>query len=152
MGRISIKVSEEALKKILTIIVPTYNAEKYLKDNLETFCIPELLSDLEVIIVNDGSTDGSANIAEEFVKYYPNTFKLITKENGGHGSGINIGVLNASGKYFKVVDADDWVEREAFIKLVNTLRKSDSDIIASGFIGFMTKGRRTKKISSVKQR
>lgn len=145
MGRSHIKVDEKTFKKILTVVVPAYNAEKYLKDNLESFCIPELLSDLEVIIVNDGSTDNSADIAEEFVKYYPNTFKLITKENGGHGSGINIGILNASGKYFKVVDADDWVERGAFIKLLNTLRKSDSDIIASGFYWVYDEGQRNKE-------
>lgn len=121
------------MEKVLTIAVPTYNAEKYLRDNLDSFCIPELFSDLEVLIINDGSTDHSLEIAEEYVKRYPGTYKLISKKNGGHGSGINTGILNATGKYFKVVDADDWVEKEAFMRLVETLKNSDSDIVASGF-------------------
>lgn len=77
--------------KILTVVVPTYNAEKYLRDNLESFKIPELMEDLEILIVNDGSTDHSLEIAEEYVRQYPDTYRVITKENGGHGSGINAG-------------------------------------------------------------
>lgn len=91
--------------KILTVVVPTYNAEKYLRDNLESFKIPELMEDLEILIVNDGSTDHSLEIAEEYVRQYPDTYRVITKENGGHGSGINCGIANARGTYFKVVDA-----------------------------------------------
>ncbi|PST29225.1 glycosyltransferase family 2 protein [Enterocloster lavalensis] len=133
------------MEKILTIVVPTYNAEKYLRDNLESFCIPKLFPDLEVLIINDGSTDHSADIAEEYVKLYPDTYKLITKKNGGHGSGINTGILNATGKYFKVVDADDWVEKETFIKLIETLKKSDSDIVASGFYWVYDEGQENKE-------
>lgn len=133
------------MEKILTIVVPTYNAEKYLKDNLDSFCIPELLSDLEVLVINDGSTDRSADIVEEYVRRYPDTYKLITKKNGGHGSGINTGILNATGKYFKVVDADDWVEKEPFMSLVETLRSSKSDIVASGFYWVYDEGQKDKR-------
>lgn len=101
--------------KILTVVVPTYNAEKYLRDNLESFKIPELMEDLEILIVNDGSTDHSLEIAEEYVRQYPDTYRVITKENGGHGSGINCGIANARGTYFKVVDAGDWVGEKAFV-------------------------------------
>ena len=132
------------MEKILTIVVPTYNAEKYLRDNLASFCIPRLLPYLEVLVINDGSTDRSSDIAEEYVKRYPYTYKLITKENGGHGSGINTGILNATGKYFKIVDADDWVEEEPFVRLVETLRKSDSDIVASGFYWVYDEGQADK--------
>lgn len=121
------------MDKILTIVVPAYNAEAYLRDNLESFCIDEILEDIDVLVVNDGSTDGTAAVAEGYMKQYPGTFRIITKENGGHGSGINCGIQNARGKYFKVVDADDWVEREAFIKLVLALKKRNSDIVYSGF-------------------
>ena len=65
--------------KILTVVVPTYNAEKYLRDNLESFKIPELMEDLEILIVNDGSTDHSLGIAEEYVRQYPDTYRVITK-------------------------------------------------------------------------
>lgn len=75
------------MEKILTVVVPTYNAEKYLRDNLESFEIPELMQDIEILIVNDGSTDHSLEIAREYTERYPDTYRVITKENGGHGSG-----------------------------------------------------------------
>ena len=103
------------MEKILTVVVPTYNAEKYLRDNLESFEIPELMQDIEILIVNDGSTDHSLEIVREYAERYPDTYRVITKENGGHGSGINCGIECALGTYFKVVDADDWVGKEAFV-------------------------------------
>jgi len=120
---------DKKMGKILTVVVPTYNAEKYLRDNLESFKIPELMEDLEILIVNDGSTDHSLEIAEEYVRQYPDTYRVITKENGGHGSGINCGIANARGTYFKVVDADDWVGEKAFCDLVRTLKTSNADVV-----------------------
>lgn len=122
------------MEKILTVVVPTYNAEKYLRDNLESFEIPELMQDIEILIVNDGSTDHSLEIAREYAERYPDTYRVITKENGGHGSGINCGIEYALGSYFKVVDADDWVGKEAFVSLVRTLKTSDADVVYSGFL------------------
>lgn len=122
------------MNKLLTIAVPTYNAEKYLRDNLESFKIEEILDDIEILIINDGSNDGSLKIAEEYVKRYPDTYRVITKENGGHGSGINCGIQNANGTYFKVVDADDWVEREGFCELLKVLRDHEVDIVYSRFL------------------
>ena len=121
-------------EKILTVVVPTYNAEKYLEKNLNSLCVEELLSKIEVIIVNDGSTDSSKNIAQKYADKYPDSYKVITKENGGHGSGINYGIMYAQGYYFKVLDADDWVEDGAFKNLVNYLKICDDDIVYSGFL------------------
>lgn len=131
-------------KKILTVVVPTYNAEQYLKDNLKSFLIEPNGDDLEVLIVNDGSVDRTMEIVEKYVQQYPNIFRVISKENGGHGSGINCGIQNACGKYFKVVDADDWVEQEAFKKLMSSLRKSESDIVYSGFYWVYDEGQNDK--------
>lgn len=125
---------DEKMEKILTVVVPTYNAEKYLRDNLESFEIPEILQDIEILIINDGSTDRSLNIAEEYTKRYPESYRVITKENGGHGSGINCGIEHARGRYFKVVDSDDWVGRDAFISLIEALKKKDADVVYSGFL------------------
>ena len=122
------------MEKILTVVVPTYNAEKYLRDNLESFEIPELMQDIEILIVNDGSTDHSLEIAREYTERYPDTYRVITKENGGHGSGINCGIEHAQGTYFKVVDADDWVDKTAFISLVKTLKTGNADVVYSGFL------------------
>lgn len=130
--------------KILTVVVPTYNAEKYLRDNLESFEIPELMQDIEILIVNDGSTDHSLDIAREFTERHPDTYRVITKENGGHGSGINCGIANASGTYFKVVDADDWVGEAAFISLVQTLKASNADVVYSGFLWTYDRGEADK--------
>lgn len=126
--------------KIITITVPTYNAEKYLRTNLESFCIEEILDDIEVLIINDGSKDGSLRIAEEYCERYPQAYRVISKENGGHGSGINCGILHAKGKYFKVVDADDWVEKDAFLRLIQFLKQADSDIVYSGFLWAYDRG------------
>lgn len=120
--------------KILTVVVPTYNAEKYLVKNLNSLCVEEVLSEIEVIIVNDGSTDSSINIANKYAEKYPDSYKVITKENGGHGSGINCGIKYAQGYYFKVLDADDWVDKNALKNLVNYLKVCDDDIVYSGFL------------------
>lgn len=125
--------SEMHKEKVLTVVVPTYNAEKYLRDNLESFLIKPIMEELDILIINDGSTDTSLDIAMEYANRYPSTFRVITKENGGHGSGINCGIKYATGKYFKVVDADDWVAPAEFQKLVTNLRNTDSDIVYSGF-------------------
>lgn len=104
--------------KLLTIVVPSYNASKYLDCNLRSFLIPSVPENLEVIVVDDGSTDDTAQIADAYHEKYPETIRVIHKENGGHGSGINAGLRAATGKYFKVVDADDWVDHEALEKLL----------------------------------
>lgn len=121
------------MSKILTITIPTYNVEKYLNQCLDSFIIPELLEQLEVLIVNDGSSDSSPTIAQKYSEQYPDTFVLINKENGGHGSTINTGIAAARGKYFKVVDSDDWVDKEAMQHLIQVLQSSDSDLVYSNY-------------------
>lgn len=127
------------MNKILTVLVPAYNAEAYIRKNLNSLCVQEIMDEIEVLIINDGSTDRTSQIAEEYVCRYPDSFRLINKKNGGHGSGINWGIQNATGEYFKVVDADDWVEKRAFIRLVRSLREQmgrrrPADIVSSGFL------------------
>lgn len=88
-------------------------------------CIESLLTggeEVEIIIVNDGSKDDTAKIADEYAEKYPTIVKAIHKENGGHGSGVNAGIKNATGLYYKVVDSDDWVNEEAFKALLDTIR------------------------------
>lgn len=111
--------------KILTVVVPSYNASKYLDFNLQSFLRPSVPKRLEVIVVDDGSTDDTARIADAYHEKYPETIKVIHKENGGHGSGINAGLRAATGKYFKVVDADDWVDHEALERLLDYIASFD---------------------------
>lgn len=126
-------------KKILSVTVPAYNAQDYLKKCLDSFLIDdeELFNMLEILVINDGSTDDTSIIAKEYEDRYPQVFKLINKENGGHGSGINAGIKNATGLYFKVVDADDWVDKyslKKLLELISNMRDSKPDIIASDFV------------------
>lgn len=121
------------MEKLLTITVPTYNVESYLSKCLDSFLLKEDSELLEVLIVNDGSTDSSADIAKTYVSKYPNVFRLINKENGGHGSTINEGIKAATGKYFKVVDSDDWVDKDAMKNLIECLKASDSDLVYSNY-------------------
>lgn len=108
---------------------------------MNTFISHKFGEALEVLIMNDGSSDKTERIAKQFQVKYPNIFRVITKENGGHGSTINLGIKEAKGKYFKVVDGDDWVETENLIKLVNDLRRIDCDIIINPYytVSFRTK-------------
>lgn len=121
------------MEKILSIVVPAYNVEKYLDQCLSSFVNTEVLRDIEILIINDGSTDRTAEIAEKYCEKYPGCFVLYNKENGGHGSGINYGIEHAKGKYFKVVDGDDWVETVNLPVFVRTLKKIDVDVIASNY-------------------
>lgn len=106
--------------KYITFCVPCYNSEHYM-----TKCIDSLLKggeEIEIIIVNDGSRDETLNIANEYAKKYPQTVRVVDKENGGHGSGVNIGLKLAKGLYYKVVDSDDWVNTNALKTLLGMIR------------------------------
>ena len=122
------------MEKVLSIVIPAYNVEKYLEKCLSSFEIEAVLDRIEILVINDGSGDHTAEIAQRYCEKYPETYFLYNKENGGHGSGINYGIRYATGKYFKVVDGDDWLnteELEAFVKL---LEETDTDIVAADFL------------------
>ena len=121
------------MEKILTISIAAYNAELDIKRCLDSFISTNVLEELELIVVNDGSKDNTLNVAKQYEKKYPGIIKVIDKKNGGHGSTINASIKEATGKYFKVVDGDDWVAKEAFVKLVKTLKKTDADLILSNY-------------------
>ena len=124
------------MRKILTVVVPAYNVEKYLRDCLDSFMLPTWKEKLEVLIIDDGSTDHSAKIAQEYERKIPEIFHVIHKKNGGHGSAINCGVEQASGKYLKVVDGDDYVKQKPFEKLLMCLETTNSDLVVSNYYWF----------------
>lgn len=115
--------------KLLSIAVPCYNVEKYLRKGLESYFDERLKDNLEVLIVNDGSSDSTEKIAREYVEKCPEIFRLINKENGGHGSAVNAGIENAVGKYFRVIDGDDWVHTENLVIFLEKLREIDTDMV-----------------------
>lgn len=119
--------------KILTVIVPVYNTEKYIKRCLDSLDNKEINDELEVLVVSDGSKDNAINIAKEYSKRLPDTFKIIEKENGGHGSTINKGLELATGKYFRVLDSDDWVDNVNFVEFVKRLEDQDADLVVTDY-------------------
>lgn len=136
-------------KKLLTVSVAAYNAAEWLDRCLESFVISEIMEELEIIIINDGSQDETVDIARKYVEQYPNTFFLIDKKNGGHGSTINVSIKEASGKYYKIVDADDWVTREGLLELVNCLKQTEADLVLSPYYLVDTVTGRKKLVSAV---
>lgn len=106
--------------KLLTIAVPSYNSEKFLANTLESLLGYE---DVEVIVINDGSKDNTLKIANEYKEKYPDYFKVIDKENGGHGSGLNAAYKIAEGLYFKCCDSDDTLDRNGLLALLEKIKE-----------------------------
>lgn len=115
--------------KQLSVAVPSYNMEKLIRQCLDSFSDERFCDKLEVIIVNDGSSDRTAEIAQEYAERYPQIFSLVNKENGGHGSAVNAALEHATGRYFRIVDADDWVNTENMARLLDILESTDADMI-----------------------
>ncbi len=115
--------------KILSIIIPSYNSEQYLDKCIRSLLAPEVLDKLDILIVNDGSADGTAAVAEKYCAAYPDSVRLISQENKGHGGALNTGFAAAAGKYLKPIDADDWVETENLPQFVHFLESCDSDVV-----------------------
>lgn len=138
------------MKKILSIVVPAYNVEKYLDEILPTYISNKLGGKIEVIIVNDGSKDNTSKIAHEYSKKYSNIFKVVDKENGGHGSTINTGIKVATGKYTRIIDGDDWVDTKLLEKLVNYIENNqvDTDVILNPHNWVYEGTEKVEKISS----
>lgn len=138
--------------KLLSIAVPCYNSQEYMKN-----CIDSLLEGkdlVEIIIVDDGSKDDTAAIADDYAAKYPNIVKTVHQENGGHGEAVNTGLRNATGLYFKVVDSDDWVNKEAYLAILDKLRELTGgpqtlDMMISNFV-YEKQGAKRKKVMRYK--
>ena len=134
--------------KVLSITVPCYNSQEYMRK-----CIESLLSggdEVEILVVDDGSSDRTLEIAQEYEKNYPGIVRAIHQENKGHGGAVNTGLAHATGLYFKVVDSDDWVNEEAFQEVLETLRRfvygeETLDMLVTNFV-YEKEGARRKKV------
>lgn len=109
------------MEKLLTISIPAYNISKFIDRIMSTILSSKYKDALEVLIVNDGSTDNTLELAQKYQKAEPSVIKIIDKKNGGHGSTINAGIEKATGRYFKVIDGDDWVDTNALDYMINEL-------------------------------
>lgn len=107
--------------KLLTFAIPCYNSQDYMEH-----CIDSILpggDDVEILIIDDGSKDRTAEIADAYEAKYPGIVRAIHQENGGHGEAVNAGIRNATGLFFKVVDSDDWVDEEAYKQILKKLKE-----------------------------
>lgn len=112
--------------KTLTVAIPCYNSQDYMAHAIESLLICQ--DDIEIIIVDDGSKDNTAQIGDEFEAKYPETIRCIHQENGGHGEAVNTGLKFATGQYFKVLDSDDWFDETSLIKVITTLKSLETPI------------------------
>lgn len=134
--------------KLVSIVVPCYNSEAYMEK-----CVNSLLiagDEVEIIIVNDGSKDKTAEIANRYAVAYPDIVKVIHQENGGHGEAVNTGLKHATGIYFKVVDSDDWVSEDAYLKVIALIKSFKSnnqfvDMIITNYV-YEKVGARHKRV------
>ncbi len=121
--------------KLLSIAIPCYNSQDYMAHAVESL-LPGG-DEVEILIVNDGSTDRTPEIADAFARRYPGIVRAIHKENGGHGDAVMAGLANATGLYFKVVDSDDWVDAQAYPLVLRALREhveSPVDMLISNYV------------------
>lgn len=119
--------------KLLSFVIPAYNSEPYLAKCLSSMLEPSVLEELEIIVVNDGSTDATEKIALDFCGRYPGSVRLITQKNLGHGGALNTGCAAAQGKYLKVIDADDWVETRSLPAFLKALEGCRSDVVLTHY-------------------
>ena len=134
--------------KLLSIAIPCYNSEAYMEN-----CIKSLLpggDEVEILVIDDGSKDRTAEIADEYQEKYPGIVRAIHQPNLGHGGAVNTGIHNAQGLYFKVVDSDDWVNEESYKEILKTLEElvkgsKTVDLLISNFV-YEKQGATRKKV------
>ena len=115
--------------KTLSCIIPSYNSAKFLDKGIGSFLDPGIIDRLDIIIVNDGSTDDTPVVAQKFCDRYPDSVRLINQVNKGHGGALNTGCAAAVGKYLKVIDAEDWVETANLEYFLDQLEACESDVV-----------------------
>lgn len=122
--------------RILTVIVPAYNMAWCLEKNLNTYLDKSVCDRIFVIVLDNSSSDETLSIARGFEEKYPELFTVVTKENRGYGSSVNLGVQMTKTKYFRVVDADDCIYPSALSKLLDALSGCDADVIQTPYALF----------------
>lgn len=121
------------MKKILSVSVAAYNLESMIRQCLDSFIRPEILEKVEVLVTDDGSKDQTREIVAEYEKKYPGSFKLIVQKNAGPGSTVNSGLAHATGKYFRMVDGDDWVNTNEMEAYLTYLEEHDTDMVCTSY-------------------
>ena len=119
--------------KILSVSVAAYNLESMIRQCLDSFLDKDELDRVEVLVTDDGSTDHTREIVAEYETKYPGSFKLIAQKNAGPGSTVNSGIAHATGKYFRMVDGDDWVNTSEMPAFLDYLESHDIDMVCTSY-------------------
>ena len=133
--------------KLLSVAIPCYNSAAYMKKAIESaLCGGDRV---EVLIIDDGSRDDTLEIAKDYERRYPGICRAIHQENGGHGEAVNTGLKNASGRYFKVLDSDDWLDKRSFLSVLERLEafseEESPDLFICNFV-YDKVGQKHKKV------
>lgn len=126
-------MSEPTKNKLLTISIAAYNVADFIENTLSSLLIPEL-DDIEVLIVDDGATDSTADLAEAFAAEHGPSFRVIRKENGGYGTTVMRSISEAKGTYFRLLDGDDWYDKDGLSALLNILQSTEADLVITPWI------------------
>lgn len=119
--------------KTLTFLIPCYNVSSCVSHCIDSMLVDDILDDIEILLINDGSKDNTLEILHQYKAKYPSIIRVINKENGGWGTAINLGIREAKGKYLKEVDADDWVSSDNLKEYVAFLKANEIDYIATDY-------------------
>lgn len=133
-------------KPLLTIGIPAYNVELYIEDTVLSIAKSKYQDKLEILIINDGSSDQTLSVATRIAQEH-SCVKIIDKPNGGHGSAINAALRNATGRYFRLLDGDDWFNTDEFDKYLEKLESEDADIIFTDLIECFIKSHLNRPVS-----
>jgi len=132
-------------QKILSVSVAAYNLGEMIDDCLKSFCDERYINDIEVIVVDDGSKDDTPTRVEKYVKKYPKSIRLIRQPNSGPGATVNTGIQQATGKYFRMVDGDDWVNSDNFATLIEKLKTVDVDAVFTNYVPYHNRRKALKE-------
>ncbi|HFI0408424.1 TPA: glycosyltransferase family 2 protein [Streptococcus suis] len=119
--------------KFLTISIAAYNVAEYIEQALDSLVKSKYIDNLEIFVVDDGGTDSTLEIANRYQKDFPNSVFCVHKENGGYGSTVNTSLNLATGKYFKLLDGDDWFETQSLDQLIEELKLIDTDVVITNY-------------------
>ena len=121
------------MEKVLSVSVAAYNLGSMIEQCLNSFIQEDILGRVEVLVTDDGSKDNTAEIVENYEKKYPGTFRLIRQKNAGPGSTVNSGLTHATGKYFRMVDGDDWVNTKEMKAYLDYLESHETDMVCTNY-------------------
>ena len=123
--------------KTLTFLIPCYNVAGCVRHCIESMLVDDILDDIEILLINDGSQDNTLDILREYEQKHPTVVRVIDKQNGGWGTAINLGIREAQGKYIKEVDADDWVSSDNLQEYISFLKANKIDYIATDYTEYL---------------